>query len=377
MRSGSPLGGGTQTTMENYFAKEKIGQDVQDVITTFLEASLPNHICLAYQQHLGQHGLLDGAATFLGYLQTTLGAEMQNEELGKILAPETKIGCTMIMEGLEVGPEVAGLSTVLALEMKPDQVNSGVALVAKSKAMCGFCNIKAMHRCYQFACVSLESKYQYLKKTESCFKCLKQGHNMETCEQILYCNFCDLPVEAKHHQMLHHESSSAVKGQAMMMHGEKDLPIVKGFVGQHTSLQEVTTATFVLHIKCPKTNKIIWVNALADIGATDFLMDTSLGDRLGIVSQPCLYDVVAHHGQEMRHKAITGSIVCLDPKMGEEYDFQFYAYDGPSEGLYPEDWSKLKTNFEHLANVDVPAPVQGNPLKQLLDADMQAFFTAM
>ena len=191
--------------------------------------------------------------------------------------------------------------------------------------------------------------------------------------------------------------NAAYWNRAMMIWKDGEcLPIHRGCMGQCTSLQEtvvlrywtyfptlettiwnhhcqrpnaessIMTATFMLHLKCPSTSEIIAVNALADISTTDFLLDTSLGDRLSITRQSCLYDVVAHHGQETHHDAIMGHVVCIDPETKEEYDFQYYAYEGPSDGLYPEDWSQLKFNFEHLVDLDVPAPIPGWPIKAIV-----------
>ena len=60
----------------------------------------------------------------------------------------------------------------------------------------------------------------------------------------------------------------------------------------------------ILHLWCPKTDEIVKVNALPDSGASDFILDKSLSDRMYLRGTDCRCTVVGHTGHETTHPAL-------------------------------------------------------------------------
>ena len=129
----------------------------------------------------------------------------------------------------------------------------------------------------------------------------------------------------------------------------------------------------VSHLKCPETGEIHAINALADTGASDFLVDKSVLDRLRLKGQSCQFTVLGHGGHESVH---TGSITAINPESKEEYDMGYYAYEGPYEGMFPEDWSQLKINWPHLKHLEIPPPVNGRHIEAIVSCKYLSLFEA-
>ena len=58
--------------------------------------------------------------------------------------------------------------------------------------------------------------------------------------------------------------------------------------------------------------------------------------------------------------------MAINPKTNQEFPLNFYAYGGPCEGMYPEDWSWLKANWGHLKELEILAPVDGRPFEAII-----------
>ena len=196
-------------------------------------------------------------------------------------------------------------------------------------------------------------------------KCLRVGHFAKDCTQVISCDFCDSPFETDHNRLLHKDSNIA---QVATVNGQA--PVVLAYVlrnkRQLTGSRPVAAASMVLHLKCPSTGKIVPINALPDTGATDFILDTSVADRLSLHGQNCQYTVLGHAGHETVHDCLVGEISAINPRTKKEFPMSFFAYGGPCDGMYPENWSRRKSNWGHLKALELPEPVDGKPFEAII-----------
>ena len=347
--------------IENHFKKPSTPAAQKEVLSTFLQVVLPDSTRVEYHQFLLKDKKEDNSEHFLEFLQMQLEAEIRNKQQKAVFmgssAPARKGGALVTLGERDSSDE-------------PSETEGHCFAGERSKNMiCEFCNHKPhpLFRCYKFASASHEEKMRHVKEKSLCFKCLKTGHMLKECTILISCEFCDSPYNTKHNRLLHKDEQPL----AMNTYGT----VLKAG-RQRLGSRPFSSACVVLHLKCPKTGTIHAINALADTGASDFLVDTSVMDRLKLTGKGCQFTVLGHGGHESTHDCIAGDIAALNPETGEEYNLGYYAYEGPCEGMFPEDWSQLKANWPHLRHLDIPPPVKGKHIEAIVGCKYLSLFEA-
>ena len=345
-------------TIDNHFKKPSTHSSQKDVLATFLQVVLPDSTRLEYHQFLLKDKREDSPENFLDFLQQQLEAEIRNQQQKAVFNPSSKKGkaMTAMVGNGEEGEEEA-LEGHCLVNLNP----------SSSVVNCEYCHNKKhpLFRCFKFANTSYEDKIKYVKEKELCFKCLRSGHMVKECSLTIACEFCDSPYDTTHNRLLHKDQQKvAMTSYGMVMKSNR----------QRIGSRPFSSACVVLHLKCPQTGKVHAINALADTGASDFLIDTSVADRLKLRGSNCQFTVLGHGGHESVHNCITGGIKAINPETKAEYSMSYYAYDGPCEGMFPEDWSQLKYNWPHLKDLDIPSPVKGRHIEAIIGCKYLALF---
>ena len=347
--------------IENHFKKPSTPEAQQEVLSTFLQVVLPDTTRVEYHQFLLKDKKADNSEHFLEFLQMQLEAEIRNRQQRAVFMknpPTTKKGGAL-----------AALGEANSAEEETEEEGHCFFQDKAKPPICEFCDTKPhpLFRCCKFASSSYEEKLKYVKEKNLCFKCLKAGHAVKECTIMISCEFCDSPYDTKHNRLLHRDE----KPVAMNTYGT----VLKAS-RQRLGSRPFSSACVVLHLKCPETGEIHAINALADTGTSDFLIDTSVLDRLRLKGQSCQFTVLGHGGHESVHDCITGNIKAINPESRDEYDMSYYAYEGPCEGMFPEDWSLLKANWPHLKHLEIPPPINGKHIEAIIGCKYLSLFEA-
>ena len=303
----------------------------------------------------------DSSEHFLEFLQMQLEAEIRNRQQRAVFMGNSASG------------KRGGALVALGYRDSPDEATEGeghcFANDRTKTTVCEFCNLKPhpLFRCYKFASSPYEDKVKYVQEKNLCFKCLKPGHTVKECTTFISCEFCDSPYDTRHNLLLHKdEQPLAMNTYGAILKAER----------QKLGSRPFSSACVVLHLRCPETGKVHAINGLADTGASDFLMDTSVTDRRKLKGKGCQFTVLGHGGHESMHEWIAGDIVAINPETKEEYDMSYDAYEGPCEGMFPEDWSQLKGNWPHLKHLEIPPPIKGKHVEAIVGCKYLALFEA-
>ena len=245
-----------------------------------------------------------------------------------------------------------------------------VTTQAKSGGMpmsCPFCQRKyhPLFCCFPFSRLTHADKIKYLKKQKRCLCCLREGHVRKECTQMVFCNYCMHPASADHNQIIHEDEEITLTVQAMVAKGLKPgISLVSK--GQVLRRREISTSAFVITMECPKTGREVQLNALANEGASDFLVDTSVLDVLPLEGAATEYTVLGHHGKRTVHQTCIGIVNVVDPRSKGWYPVCFVCYDRPCPEIEAKDEAKLKNNFQHLKDLPIPPPVPGRHIEVLV-----------
>ena len=342
--------------MESHFKKPNTHEAQKEVLATFLQVALPDGVRLEYHTYLNKDNKKDTLENFMGFLQNKIDAEIRNTLQKRVFYDDKS--------NPRKGKVMSGAgATDDGDQNRDDPRVAGSCQVATPATPCAFCQGKPhpLFRCFQFASSSYEKKIQFVRTEGRCLRCLRPGHLAKDCAQIISCDLCENPFETGHNRLLHKDPDAQValadgKPPAFSWQATRQL----------SGSRPVAVASMVLHLRCPQSGKIVAINALLDTGATDFILDTSIADRLSLQGDPCKYTVLGHAGHETVHDCTSGQIVAINPETKNEFQLHFYAYGGPCEGMFPEDWSRLKANWGHLKELDLPAPVEGRPFEAII-----------
>ena len=274
--------------MESHFKKPSTHEAQKEVLATFLQVALPDGVRLEYHTYLNKDGKADTPENFMGFLQSKIDAEIRNAQQKKVFYDDKR--------NPKKGKVMSGAGTIDdGNQNRDDPGFAGSCQVAAPAVPCTFCQGKPhpLFCCFRFASSSYEKKMQFIKTEGRCLKCLRTGHLAKECVQIISCDFCDNPFETAHNRLLHKDPDAQIavaegKIPAFAWQAERQL----------SGSRPIAAASMVLHLKCPETGKIIAINALPDSGATDFILDTSVADRLKLRGNPCKYTVLGHAGHE-------------------------------------------------------------------------------
>ena len=343
-------------SMESHFKKPSTHAAQKEVLATFLQVALPDTVRLEYHTFLTQDGKEETPENFMSFLQHKIDAQVRSAQQKRVFFEDKK--------ALKKGKILVGMnSTDDGDQNGEDPGVAGSCHLAGNSAPCTFCKSKPhpLFRCFRFASAPHEQKIQFVKTEGRCMKCLRTGHMAKECTQVISCDFCENPFGAGHNRLLHKDPDAQIAS------AEGKIPAYAHRAERQLSgSRPIAAASMVLYLRCPETGREVAINALPDTGATDFILDTSVADRLSLKGDPCKYTVLGHAGHETEHECIMGQISAVEPKTKQEFPLNFFAYGGPCEGMYPEDWSKLKGNWAHLKDLDLPAPVGGRPFEAIV-----------
>ena len=344
-------------TMESHFKKPTTHNAQKEVLATFLQVALPDSVRLDYHVFLKRDGKEETPDNFMSFLQHKIDAEVRNSQQKRVFYDDKRpLKRGKVMTGVPANDD--------GDQNLNDPGVAGTCQLAGTSGPCSYCKLKPhpLFRCFKFASASHEAKVRFVKEEGRCLKCLRVGHMVKDCTQVISCDFCDQPFEADHNRLLHKDPDPAqvatLDGRAPAYALRSERQLVGG--------RPVAAANMVLHLRCPSTGKEVLINALPDTGATDFVLDTSVADRLNLKGRNCQYTVLGHAGHETVHECIAGEIVAVNPFSGKEHPLSFFAYEGPCEGMYPENWARLKSNWKHLKDLDLPEPVEGRPFEAII-----------
>ena len=346
--------------MESHFSKPNTHAAQKEVLATFLQVALPDVVRLEYHTFLNKDQKDDTPESFMGFLQNKIDAELRSAQQKRVFHGSERV--------LKKGKVLTSMQHDTPEEEEPGQSDTGAGgacQIANSNnpTICAYCKVKShpLFRCFKFASATHEQKIKFVKDENRCRKCLRTGHLAKECTQVISCDFCENPFGTDHNRLLHRDPDAHVtvaegRTPAFAYRAERQL----------VGTRPVAAASMVLHLRCPKTGKEVAINALPDTGATDFILDTSVADRLNIKGDSCQYTVLGHAGHETVHECITGEIVAINPLDKREYNLKYFAYEGPCEGMFPENWGRLKNNWDHLKVLDLPCSVDGKPFEAII-----------
>ena len=255
---------------------------------------------------------------------------------------------------------------------------------------CDFC--KGLHNIFQcikfFFDLTYGQRRKWVIKEKRCPFCLRIGHRRSNCDRKRACRFCKgdhnscIHVEPKKEKQKSSEpekknkrSSDEGKGHKTIKKDKITAEALGDVFSSSTESDEanvhssrssrsvgnnpVSLTTFVARIRDPLSGKLTQVNALADGGADHTILAARTARDLGLWKEGCgsNYYVKGHGGSKGCYTAQKFLIELLDPKGNVIRTIKTSSYEEPCGDLQVENWQTLKSNWKHLANLPLEAPV--------------------
>ena len=148
-------------------------------------------------------------------------------------------------------------------------------------------------------------------------------------------------------------------------------------IGELIARKNVSTMQIVANLETAD-GRYIPINILPDTGSSHNILDKRVAEKAGLTGFHCKYRVTGHGGHTTEHEAICGEATLTNPRQPQTKEkVRFYAYDNPCGPFFPEDWGKMKQGWTHLKNLDIPSPVEGEPITMILGCENLRMFEAI
>ena len=355
-----------------------------ETLVVLLKKVIPKHFRTQYNDMMFQWGKPRTGNSFVEYMRRRLTYEIdESEGLDKREPIQNK----KQEEGGEKKHKTLGKlyqsradETASSWESKSEgSSDEGECHVAKGKPKelprCRCCQQgnHYLHNCRKFFIVlMLKERVAFAKQHAICCKCLRYEHQITDCPFRIRpdCRFC---AGKDHHYLLCPGTSEAevhaTEGQEITGSGFEN-------IGELIARKNVSTLQLVANIE-GSDGRLIPINILPDTGSSHNILDKRMADKAGITGFKCKYRVTGHGGHVTEHEAICGEVTLVNPRVTtEKHKVRFYGYDNPCGPFFPEDWGKMKNGWPHLKGLDIPSPVEGEPITMILGCEnLQLFET--
>ena len=250
------------------------------------------------------------------------------------------------------------LASIMATQQRP--VASG--MTATSTNNCPRCqNPHYLDECPQFQKSTIADRYEFLKKSNLCFLCLKPNHGVKVCRSRRRCGLGGCNYQ--HHPLIHR-----LKSEVETQQEEKDVVSVGHVsVPERKSNPRASLAILPVRIHGPQADLI--VNAFLDSGSDTTLIDSSLVATLGLEGTAAPLTIKTLSG-EMNMKADLVSF-SMAPLNGEENVSVHRAWSvNALPKLKPMNYlSQDLQTWEHLRDVPLPS-MEKSDVRILIGTDV-------
>ena len=264
-------------------------------------------------------------------------------------------------------------------------------------SLCDYCKKYKhfLHSCEMFYHAQPKERRQFVEKERRCLQCLQKGHSEEGCRmKSVSCRYC----KENHNSLLHTSKTFLsqlvdAKASAAKTSGAGNAHVVQRIIGTNMRVKPVgsndqttdldksdyrfdtSIAAVATVVANPLSGEETAINVLCDSGASHLLLDLKVYEQLRLEGRSGNYTVISHGGRKTTHPCYYGTLN-LKLTSGQWVSLEFIAYEGPCQGVYPDDWKKLKGNWSHLADLPIKAPVKGRQIEAILGCRYMSLFAA-
>ena len=205
---------------------------------------------------------------------------------------------------------------------------------------CGFC-YKVGHKinvCRQFLKLSVQQRWDVVKKEHACFNCLEFGHGSEACvQEKCPSESCGRP----HHKLLHEERRPFQK---------KEPEVATVLIQSSSPTDEVLLSVIPVTVFGPAGE--ISTHALLDSGAKHTFIDSSVADKIGITGPRKSMRVLGFSARvTMDHDARRVKFQLKGPGMQTFCMKNVVSMKGLDLPTQSVDIEKLKKNWKYLDGI--------------------------
>ena len=225
--------------------------------------------------------------------------------------------------------------------------------------------------CKKFLGMTAQDRFNLIREKKRCFRCLRLGHGVMSCQSKAKCKQCD----KMHHTLLHGAKTSReqkqeleAKERTMMMEEEEnfnkqsadddDVPIkVISAAFRTAGDPDNTLGTAPVELVSPDGTKKIQINALLDSGNTVTLLSEQAAHALNLKGYQDFVAIEGVGGQTVQSQLKAKVTLCsTDGKVRETIWARIVPK--PAGSLKAVDWNEYKSKFAHLKHLEFPKPCE-------------------
>ena len=240
-------------------------------------------------------------------------------------------------------------------------------------------------KCFRFEKLKLSERWESVRKSRYCFRCLKAPHTFEECPESSACGKCGVQ---SHHTLLHGSSKTATESSGSRSEatgatggGDKAVPPTtatttpEGAEGSSETskaqpMHSVNTGAapdgrIMLKILPVLVNGTHVAYGFIDGGAAPTLVAKSLVERLGLKGRPCHQTMVTEAGTFTCKEVLPLHIGSMSTDDGDQVEDVFVAdkINVSTEYIMPPEWLH---KWSHLSDLEVPSLLPENHEVELI-----------
>ena len=238
-------------------------------------------------------------------------------------------------------------------------------------------------QCEDFYSMLPSQRRKLIAEKEACFLCLERGHRSTGCPKKEYrkCGIC----KRGHHFLLHPSKNENIStneprtAEAQSRMEEEVLDYLdsdssyiccafeqarKPKFEKDGKILDIAITYITVWLRAPGSNQRIKVNLLADSGANNCSLDSSVAKELGLTGPREPYHVQVGGGRVNSYSSFAAKIMVQGTQTNaEEYEITFQVHKRPCGTLTRINWADEKQAWKHLQGLDLPEaadrPVEG------------------
>ncbi len=245
--------------------------------------------------------------------------------------------------------------------------------------------------CPEFKAMSPPARRRQLRQRRRCYACFEEGHRVRECTRGIVCTLCN----KNHHTLLHgsrQESTDKPATQrppqtqqayvASQEHDPDSASDSSGasqevYCGQTTtSPRKISLQTLPVTCINPISGNDVSLNCMLDSGATGAFLSRRAAAQLGLTGRTCNTKITGFNGATSLQQIMISHIKITAPT-APVFHVTVQVTEDPAASYQPFNWNKVKHNFAHLAQLDLPAPVAGRPVDLMLGQDTPHLIRAL